>query len=574
MSQKITVGQIDSLTATAAELNILDGVTATAAELNILDGVTATTAEINILDGVTATTAELNYVDGVTSNIQTQLDGKQASGSYLTGNQTITLSGDASGSGTTSIVVTVADDSHNHIISNVDGLQTALDAKLNSSSDTINGVLTVNSTNDAQILLTSTDTWTGIGFNDSGGNNEYIWHNGENGTFAIGGGGANVSGKKLHVDGGMSIGASSDSTSVPANGLYVEGAISVGGNTVWHAGNDGAGSGLDADLLDGISSASFLRSDTSDSFTSLTGSSLDVSGELEGQYIGVGNTSSTTGYGLSLYGGGIAGQPTYGIMFQGTSTFGTHGQVNGDWATYFTMNDTSGRGWIFRDVTNGNKASIENTGYITAERYYAGGASGYFFNDSGSRTAYTGGDLYIQSGVSNYYNYATNQYHGNTSGDNHYFRGNTLSGNSWSINSAGTFTGISNSAKYADLAERYTTDSDYEAGTVVVFGGEEEVTQSTQRLDRRVAGIVSTDPAYLMNSELENSVSVGLQGRVPCKVVGEIRKGDMMVTSSTPGHAEAWREESNPPMGGVIGKALENKTGAGADVIEVVVGRL
>ena len=48
---------------------------------------------------------------------------------YLTGNQTITLSGDASGSGTTSIAVTVADDSHNHIISNVDGLQTALDAK-------------------------------------------------------------------------------------------------------------------------------------------------------------------------------------------------------------------------------------------------------------------------------------------------------------------------------------------------------------------------------------------------------------------------------------------------------------
>ena len=77
-----------------------------------------------------------------------------------------------------------------------------------------------------------------------------------------------------------------------------------------------------------------------------------------------------------------------------------------------------------------------------------------------------------------------------------------------------------------------------------------------------------------MNSALENSVAVGLQGRVPCKVVGEIRKGDMMVTSSTPGHAEAWREESNPPMGGVIGKALENKTGAGADVIEVVVGRL
>lgn len=73
-----------SVTATAAELNILDGVTSTAAELNILDGVTATAAELNILDGVTSTTAELNYSDGVTSNIQTQLNAKQALDANLT----------------------------------------------------------------------------------------------------------------------------------------------------------------------------------------------------------------------------------------------------------------------------------------------------------------------------------------------------------------------------------------------------------------------------------------------------------------------------------------------------------
>ena len=136
------------------------------------------------------------------------------------------------------------------------------------------------------------------------------------------------------------------------------------------------------------------------------------------------------------------------------------------------------------------------------------------------------------------------------------------------------FTGVASSAKYADLAERYTSDSDYQPGTVLVFGGDEEVTQSTQHLDKRIAGIVSTDPAYLMNSALENSVAVGLQGRVPCKVVGEIRKGDMMVSSATPGHAEAWLEDSNPPTGCVIGKALENKIDIGEGVIEVVVGRM
>jgi hypothetical protein len=135
------------------------------------------------------------------------------------------------------------------------------------------------------------------------------------------------------------------------------------------------------------------------------------------------------------------------------------------------------------------------------------------------------------------------------------------------------FSGTSTAAKYADLAEKYTSDADYDAGTVLVFGGDEEVTQSINKYDKRIAGIVSTDPAYLMNSEGQGA-TVALLGRVPCKVIGEIRKGDLMVASDTPGHAQAWRDESNPYIGSVIGKALENKTGAGADVIEVVVGRI
>ena len=78
------LNKLDGVTATTSELNILDGVTATATELNLLDGVTATTTELNLLDGVTATTAELNFTDGVTSNIQTQLNSKQASDAQLT----------------------------------------------------------------------------------------------------------------------------------------------------------------------------------------------------------------------------------------------------------------------------------------------------------------------------------------------------------------------------------------------------------------------------------------------------------------------------------------------------------
>ena len=93
--------------------------------------------------------------------------------------------------------------------------------------------------------------------------------------------------------------------------------------------------------------------------------SLNCTNYLSGVRIGVFNYSDTSGYGISLYGGYAPGEPTYGMMFAGTTTFGTHGAVTADWATYFTMNNTASRGWIFRDTTNGNKASISNAGHAT-----------------------------------------------------------------------------------------------------------------------------------------------------------------------------------------------------------------
>jgi hypothetical protein len=132
------------------------------------------------------------------------------------------------------------------------------------------------------------------------------------------------------------------------------------------------------------------------------------------------------------------------------------------------------------------------------------------------------------------------------------------------------FYGVSSSAKYADLAERYTSDATYEAGTVVTFGGDAEVTMSTETMDSRIAGVVSTNPGYLMNADLEGTqVPVALTGRVPVKVTGTIRKGDMLVSAGE-GYAKA---EANPRMGSVIGKALEDFNGTNG-IIEVVVGRL
>jgi hypothetical protein len=124
-------------------------------------------------------------------------------------------------------------------------------------------------------------------------------------------------------------------------------------------------------------------------------------------------------------------------------------------------------------------------------------------------------------------------------------------------------------ATYADLAEYYEADQDYEPGTVLEFGGEKEVTLA-QDGTSRVAGVVSTDPAYAMNMKCPGlAVAIALQGRVPTKVRGTIRKGDMMVSGGN-GFA---RPSSSPQMGTVIGKALENFDGI-EGVIEIAVGRL
>ena len=91
------------------------------------------------------------------------------------------------------------------------------------------------------------------------------------------------------------------------------------------------------------------------------------------------------------------------------------------------------------------------------------------------------------------------------------------------------FQGTATSARYADLAEKYLADADYEIGTVVVIGGTAEITAS--QYGELAIGVISENPAYMMNSELEGGVYVALKGRVPVKVKGSVRKGDRLVAS-------------------------------------------
>ena len=112
-------------------------------------------------------------------------------------------------------------------------------------------------------------------------------------------------------------------------------------------------------------------------------------------------------------------------------------------------------------------------------------------------------------------------------------------------------------AQYADLAELYTTDADYEPGTVMVFGGDAEVTQSMKSMDHTVAGVVSSDPAYLMNKDQKGkTVAIALRGKIPVSVIGPVKKGDLIVTSDEPGVGQAHAGVTNCVY--VIGKCIED----------------
>ena len=130
-------------------------------------------------------------------------------------------------------------------------------------------------------------------------------------------------------------------------------------------------------------------------------------------------------------------------------------------------------------------------------------------------------------------------------------------------------------AQYSDLAEKYVADAQYEPGTVVIFGGDHEVTTTEVSHDPRVAGVISTAPGFIMNESCEGThvVELALTGRVPCKVKGVVAKGDMIVSSNVAGVGTKLNSTSYQ-VGCIIGKALESKDTAEEGVIEVVVGRL
>jgi hypothetical protein len=129
---------------------------------------------------------------------------------------------------------------------------------------------------------------------------------------------------------------------------------------------------------------------------------------------------------------------------------------------------------------------------------------------------------------------------------------------------ANIFNGTATAARYADLAEKYLADTEYEPGTVVMIGGEKEVTASTW--GKRAIGVVSTNPAFMMNKDLEGGTYIALKGRVPVKVIGRIKKGEDLIASDN-----GCATMAVPHASGVFAVALESSDDTGVKIIEALV---
>ena len=284
-----------------------------------------------------------------------------------------------------------------------------------------------------------------------------------------------------------------------------------------------------------------------------------------------------------------------------TGAAGTNGDLTGNWTLKGASNITLETGKITANVTgnltgdvlatngvrildngtDGNDATF--TGSIIGDILSTNGTKVLENGSNGTDATFTGnvtgnvtGDIFASNGSSKILENGTD-------GTNATFTG-AVTGNVTTTSittgaeaSAGTIVGNWSltgkfQATYADLAEYYSADAEYEPGTVLIFGGTAEVTTTAIGSDSRVAGVVTTNPAYVMNSELEGvRACIALQGRVPVKVLGIIKKGDLITTSSIPGYA---CKAMNPQVGTIIGKAVGDKPDPNKGIIEVAVGRL
>lgn len=261
---------------------------------------------------------------------------------------------------------------------------------------------------------------------------------------------------------------------------------------------------------------------------------------------GISPVASFTPLGMSLSGDQLTtGTLTAGNVLTGGAVSATGDVIGGNLRT---LGFVSAAG----NVTGGN--ILFNSGIVSGTGNIVAGNVTITGNITGGNLI-TSGTLTVNSG-----NTATAIVNGS---------GNAVGNIGSGANRFNTVFALATSALYADLAENYEADSEYHPGTVVVFGGAKEITVSNEQADERVAGVISTNPAHLMNAGM-TGLPVALRGRVPVKVIGPVVKGDSLVTSSTPGFAQSMGRDRSYGQA-VFAKAIETDIDPGEKIIQAVI---
>ena len=299
------------------------------------------------------------------------------------------------------------------------------------------------------------------------------------------------------------------------------------------------GTATDSDALGGVTAANYLRSNANDT----TSGTLGVVND-NGMTVGVDSDLS-----MSVSGNDVT---IKNVTSNGNLLFGIN--QGGSPATAITIDGSTNSVTIAGDLTVSGTTTTLNTNNLLVEDPLIVVAK----NVTGA-PAFDAGLIVERGSTANvgfFWDESLDEWSAVNTTETGSTAGNVTIDSYANIHCA-TMTGTSSHAKYADLAEKFTADYAYDPGTIVQIGGQKEVTMCELDASEDVLGVVSSYPAYLMNSE-EDGVSVAIAGRVPVKVTGQITKGDRLVSASDGTARKATKEECTP--WNVIGRAIESDT--------------
>jgi hypothetical protein len=343
---------------------------------------------------------------------------------------------------------------------------------------------------------------------------------------------------KMYVANTLVVIVSKDSVFTPNVSITGFATVSPGYNLSTNVtGAKYTGTATDSDALGGVAAANYLRSNANDTTSGTlgvvndngmtVGVDSDLSMSVSGNDVTVKNVTSN---GNLLLGINMGGSPTTAITIDGSTNSVT---VSGDLTVSGTTTTLNTNNLLVEDPLIVVAKNVSGVPSFDAGLIVERGASantGFFWDESADEWAA-----------------ANTTETGSTAGN--------VTIDSYANIHCGVMTGTSTRARYADLAEKFTADYAYDPGTVLQIGGQQEVTMCEKDASEDVLGVVSSYPAYLMNSE-EDGVTVAIAGRVPVKVSGPITKGDRLVSAGNGTARRASKEECTP--WNVIGRALES----------------